>query len=139
MFSKSNLLATLVATIVIFTLNIFLASIPPFQEFTKSHEIFPDGFVKEEPNFLLMLLTPISWAFFLSTIYGMFKNEVHNFWKGFKFGFLFGLLVKFSTSLGDYSMFNKYDLTFTLTSGLLDIIVSGVVCGMIALIYKSNS
>ena len=136
MFSKSNLLGTLVGFVAMLGIGLVFFG-PPMDFFWDAHSTHPDGYFREEPLLIVFFLSLLFSGFFLSTIYGKIKKENHNFMSGAEIGLLVAAFVYFGTVLARYAMTTGSDLTGYLIGGILTLIQFGIVGGLIALVYKA--
>ena len=83
MFSKSNLLATLVGAVVMFFLGYLIWGIATV-DFFADHTIV--NTMKEVPNLGLIALGNLVGAFALSTLYSKWARGHHSMSEGFQFG-----------------------------------------------------
>ncbi len=137
MFSKSNLLATIVSGIFLFLGGYLIWGILTVDFFTQ-HAGSATG-VNKDPDLLLIAIGCLIEAFFLSTIYGKWARGIHSAKEGFQFGALVGALFGFGEGLIWYATSNLSDLTGTLTSGLLNTLFVGIAGAIVAVVYKSTS
>lgn len=136
MFTKSNLLGTLVGAIssIVFG-TIFFGPLLDF--FWNKHTKEIEGLYREEPKFFWFTLSMILMGFIVSTIYGKFRKKEHSFMGGFEIGawsvayFYFGLAVMF------YANRVNMDLLGLLVQAILGLIMYGITGGLIALVYKA--
>jgi uncharacterized membrane protein len=138
MFSKSNLLGTLVGTVSFFVLTI-LFYILLFATFLDNYHHEIEGLHKDNPSNFWFYLSLILMSFILSTIYGKFKKENHNFIGGFEIGAWVAAFFFLGTSILHNSTLNHLDMIGVILSGVVAVIMVGIVAGLIALVYKVTS
>ena len=138
MFTKSNLLGTLVGAVAIYIL-VWIYMLPIFWPFWDKHHNNIEGLHKEPPETLWIIISIIILSFILSTIYGKFKKENHNFMGGFVVAGWVAAFYSVGISLGHYGYMNHYDLTGILVDAVVGIVMYGIVGGLIALVYKATS
>jgi hypothetical protein len=138
MFTKSNLLGTLVGTVTNVIL-MWIYMLPIFWPFWDKHHNNIEGLHKEPPENLWIILSMILMGFILSTIYGKLKEENHNFMGGFEIAGWIAAFYFFGINLLQFGYTNHYDLTGTLVDGIIGIIMFGISGGLIALVYKATS
>jgi ABC-type amino acid transport system permease subunit len=137
MFSKSNLLATIVGAIFLFIGGYLIWGVLTV-DFFAQHVGSATG-VSKEPDMLFIAIGCIIEAFFLSTIYGKWANSIHSAKEGFVFGAFIGAFFGFGEGMIWYGTTNLSDLTGVLTSGLLNTIFVGIAGVIVAMIYKSTT
>lgn len=136
MFSKSNLLATLVGAIVMFFLGYLIWGVATV-DFYAEHTIV--NAMKEVPNMGLIALGNIVGAFILSTLYSKWARGHHSASEGFQFGAWIGAFVGFGMGLIWYATANFMDMTGHLTEAILDVIFYGITGVAIALVYQKTA
>ena len=136
MFSKSNLLATLVAAVTMFLLGYLIWGVATVDLF-EGHSL--NNVMKDPPDFLFIILANLIGAFALSTIYGKWARGHHSPKEGAEFGLWIGIFVGLSVFLLMYGTSELMDLTGHLIEAVLDIIYYVIIGAVIALIYKSTS
>ena len=136
MFSKSNLLATLVGTVVMFFLGYLIWGIATV-DFFDGHSIV--NVMKETPDLGLIAFSNLVAVFALSTLYGKWARGHHSIGEGFKFGAWIGVVVGIGMGLLQYGTANIMDLTGHLVEAILDIIFYGVIGAVIGFIYQKTT
>lgn len=136
MFSKSNLLATLVGAIVMFFLGYLIWGLATV-DFFAEHTIV--NTMKETPDLALIAVSNLIGAFILSTLYSKWARGHHSLGQGFEFGALIGAFVGLSMGLLWYATANMMDLTAHVVEAILDIIFYGIVGISIALVYQKTA
>ena len=136
MFSKSNLLATLVAGVVMFFLGYLIWGIAT-AEFFEEHSLV--NVMKEVPNLGLIALGNLFGALMLSTLYGKWARGHHSVGQGFQFGALVGAFVGISMGLIWYATSNWMDSTGHIAEAVIDILYYGIVGAVIALVYQKTA
>lgn len=136
MFSKSNLLATLVAGVVMFFLGYLIWGIAT-ADFFEEHSLV--NVMKEVPNLGLIALGNIVGAFILSTLYSKWARGNHSLAQGFQFGALIGAFVGISMGLIWYATSEWMDGTGHIAEAVIDILYYGIVGAIIALIYQKTA
>ncbi|PCH49466.1 MAG: hypothetical protein COB01_11430 [Lutibacter sp.] len=137
MFSKSNLLATLVGSIFLFLGGYLIWGVLTV-DFFAQHAGSATG-VQKEPDLLFVAIGCLIEAFFLSTIYGKWASGNHSAKEGFIFGALIGAFFGFGEGLIWYGTTNLSDFTGVLASGILNTIFVGIAGVIIAMVYKSTT
>lgn len=133
MFSKTNLLATLVSAIVMFFLGYLIWGLATVNFFTE-HTIV--NTMKEVPDLGLIALANLIGTFIMSTLYSKWARGHHSLGQGFEFGALIGAFVGLSMGLLWYATANMMDLTAHLIEAILDIVFYGIIGICIALVYQ---
>lgn len=136
MFSKSNLLATVVATIVMFLLGYLLWGIAA-ESLMEGHVI--TNIFKEEPDFVFIILGNLVSAFALSNLYGKWARGHHSAKEGAQFGAWIGLFAGLGTALIQYATANMFDLTGHLMDFVLALVYFVVTGVVIALVYQKTA
>ena len=136
MFSKSNLLATLVGGVVMFFLGYLIWGVAT-ADFFEEHAIV--NIMKEVPNLGLIALGNIVGAFVLSSLYSKWARGHHSLGEGFQFGAWVGAFVGISMGLVMYATSNWMDSTGHIAEAIIDIIYYGIVGAVIALVYQKTA
>lgn len=138
MFSKSNLLASLVGGIFIFFGGYLLWGML-MADFFAQHAGSATGVNKENPEFVILAIGCLLEAFFISSVYSRWARGVHNTSEGFQFGALIGAFIGFGEMLIWNATSNLSDMTGTLVNGVLNVVFMGITGAIIALVYKATS
>ncbi|MFD2099789.1 hypothetical protein [Flagellimonas iocasae] len=133
MFSKTNLLATLVSAIVMFFLGYLIWGLATVNFFTE-HTIVNS--MKEVPDLGLIALANLIGTFIMSTLYSKWARGHHSLGQGFEFGALIGAFVGLSMGLLWYATANMMDLTAHVVEAILDIAFYGIIGICVALVYQ---
>ncbi len=136
MFSKSNLLATLVGGVVMFFLGYLIWGIAT-ADFFEEHSVV--NVMKEVPNLGLIALGNIVGAFVLSSLYSKWARGHHSMGEGFQFGAWIGVFVGVGMGLIWYATANWMDLTGHIAEAIIDIIYYGIIGAVIALVYQKTA
>ncbi len=136
MFSKSNLLATLVGGIVMFFLGYLVWGVAT-ADFFEEHSVV--NVMKEVPNLGLIALGNIVGAFVLSSLYSKWARGHHSMGEGFQFGAWIGVFVGVGMGLIWYATSNWMDLTGHIAEAIIDIIYYGIIGAVIALVYQKTA
>ncbi|NJB71829.1 cation transport ATPase [Saonia flava] len=136
MFSKSNLLATLAASVVMFLLGYLIWGIATV-DFYESHTL--NNIAKDPMNIPLIFLGNLIAAFAMSTLYGKWARGAHSIKEGFEFGALIGLLIGFGIYLVMYATTDMLDLTGHIVEGIIDVVYYGIGGVVIAIVYKATA
>lgn len=135
MFSKQNLLATVVATIAMFVLGFLIWGVATV-EFFEGHTLTKA--MKDPPDFPILVLSNLIAAFALSTIYGKWANGNNSLGGGFQFGVWIGIFMGLGMGLLWYATSEFMDLTGHLVEAVLDIVYYGIIGAVIGLMYKAT-
>ena len=136
MFSKSNLLATLVGGVVMFFLGYLIWGMAT-ADFFEEHSVV--NVMKEVPNLGLIALGNIVGAFVLSSLYRKWARGHHSMGEGFQFGAWIGVYVGIAMGLIWYATANWMDLTGHIAEAIIDIIYYGIIGAVIALVYQKTA
>ncbi len=136
MFSKTNLLATLVGAIVMFFLGYLIWGLATV-DFFKEHSVI--NVMKEVPDLGLIALGNLIGAFILSTLYSKWARGHHSLGQGFEFGALIGACIGIGMGLIWYATSNLMDLTGYAAEAVLDIIFYGVTGMVFSLVYQKTA
>ncbi|RIV70633.1 hypothetical protein [Flagellimonas aequoris] len=136
MFSKSNLLATLVGTIVMFFLGYLIWGIAT-ADFFEEHSII--NVMKEVPDLGMIALANLIAVFALSTLYGKWARGHHSLSQGFQFGAWIGVFVGIGMGLLNYGTTEFMDLIGYMAEAVLDIIFYGILGAVIAFMYQKTA
>ena len=136
MFSKSNLLATLVGAVVMFFLGYLIWGIATV-DFFADHTIV--NTMKEVPNLGLIALGNLVGAFALSTLYSKWARGHHSMSEGFQFGAWIGVFVGIGMGLIWYATANWMDMTGHIAEAVIDIIYYGIIGAVIGLVYQKTA
>ena len=132
MFSKQNLIATIVAAIVMFFLGYFIWGIA-LVGYYEGHTL--TEFMRDEPDMLFILISNLIGAFALATIYSKWSSN-HSFGDGFNFGVWIGIFAGVGYALLWYATGELMDLTGHLVDGIVSLVYFAIVGGVIGLMYK---
>jgi hypothetical protein len=134
MFSKANLISTLVTT-VWGALGGFLLWGLIADPYFKDHQGTATGVMKEEPDMMVVVLGSLIAGFIFSTIYSKWARGSHSLTHGAQFGFWIGLLIGFGDRLIEYGVANVLDLNGTIVNGIV-YVVFFIIMGILAsLVY----
>jgi hypothetical protein len=136
MFSKSNLLATLVGTIVMFFLGYLIWGIATV-DFFGEHTLV--NVMKEVPDLGIIALANLIAVFALSTLYGKWARGHHSMGEGFQFGAWIGVFVGIGMGLLNYGTTEWMDLTGYMAEAILDIVFYGILGAVIGLVYQKTA
>ena len=136
MFSKSNLLATLVGTVVIFFLGYLVWGMATV-DFFEEHSII--NVMKEVPNLGLIALANLIAVFALSTIYGKWARGHHSVNQGIQFGAWIGIFSAVGMGLLDYGTTDVMDLTGFMAGAIIDFILACIIGAVIAVVYQKTA
>ncbi len=132
MFTKQNLIATIVAAIVMFFLGYFIWGLATVS-FFEGHTI--NDVMKDPPDMMFIFISNLVSAFALGTIYSKWSSN-HSFGDGFNFGIWVGIFAGIGYALLGYGTGEIMDLTGHLVDGIVSMIYFAIVCGVIGLMYK---
>ena len=136
MFSKSNLLATLVGAIVMFFLGYLIWGMATV-EFFEEHTLV--NVMKEVPNLGLIALANLIAVFALSTLYSKWARGHHSIGQGFQYGAWIGVFVGIGMGLLQYATTNFMDMTAYVVEAVIDIIFYGIIGIVISVVYQKTA
>lgn len=136
MFSKSNLLATLVGGIAMFVLGYVLWGM--LGESLNADNVLTNV-MKAEPDFIHLFLGCLISAFAMSTLYGKWARGHHSAKEGAEFGIWIGIFVGLGMGLIWFATSTMMNFTGHLIDAVLNIIYYILIGVIIALIYKATS
>ncbi|WP_343488038.1 hypothetical protein [Allomuricauda sp. d1] len=136
MFSKSNLIATLVTAVVMFFLGFVIWGVA-LESFFKSHMITDVS--KEPMEFPLIAVSQLVGAFILCSIYRKWARGHHSASEGFEFGIAVGAFTGIAMGLMWYATSTMMDFTGFIAEAIVEIVYYGIVGAVIALVYKATS
>jgi hypothetical protein len=138
MFSKSNIISTIVATIWGFGGGYLLWGLigdPMLLDHLESST----GVMKEMPDMIHLALGCLVQGFVFSYIYGKWANGTFGGGNGLNYGVWLGVLVGIGGGLINYSTSNILDLTGTLINAVIYIVFFAVMGALVGLVYEKNS
>lgn len=135
MFSKTNLISTVVAAIWSFMGGYLLWGVLA-ENFMSGHMGTATGVLREMPDFGILALGCLIQALAFSTIFRKWGVESYNPMDGLKFGLWIGIFAGFGNGIIDYATSNILDLTGALVNGLLYVILFTVMGFLVGLIYN---
>ena len=136
MFSKSNLLATLVGTVVMFFLGYLIWGMATM-DFFEEHTLV--NVMKETPNLGLIAVANLIAVFALSTLYSKWARGHHSISQGFQFGAWIGVFVGIGMGLLQYATADIMDMTGYIAEAVLDIVFYGIIGAVIAVVYQKTA
>lgn len=131
MFSKTNLIATIVTAIWAFGGGYLLWGFIAEPLLT---EHVMTGIMKETPDFFHLALGCLIMAFAFSTIYSKWARGAHSLSQGAQFGIWLGILVGLGSGMIDFATSKLADLPGTLINALTYIVfylIMGVIASLI--------
>jgi len=136
MFSKTNLISTLVTGIWAFAGGYLLWGIIA-EPLMADHVM--TGIMKETPDFLHLALGCLIMAFAFSTMYSKWARGAHSISQGAQFGIWLGILVGLGGGIIDFATSKLADLPGTLINALTYIVFYLVMGVLASLIYDKIS
>ncbi|MFG6685717.1 hypothetical protein ACGK9U_03985 [Mariniflexile sp. HNIBRBA6329] len=137
MFSKSNLISTLVTTLWGFLGGWLIWGIigdPILKEHISNADL-----MKEMPDMPLLALGCLIVGFAFSTMYSKWANSTHSAAIGATFGIWLGILTGLGDGLIDHATANIIDLSGTLINAVLYIIHFAIMGVLASLVYNKFS
>jgi hypothetical protein len=135
MFSKPNIISTLIATIWAYMGGYLLWDVIG-GPLLKDHKGSAMNVEKFEPDMLLMLAACAITAFAFSTIYGKVTSKKHSVGSGISYGFLISLFG-ISYAMINYSMTNLMDASGALYDSVLNVIYYLIMGAIVGIVYRS--
>jgi len=135
MFSKTNLISTVVTTIWGFMGGYLLWGILA-ASFINSHLGTATGVAKEVPEWGLLALGCLIQAFVFSSIFKQWGSNHYNTGDGLKYGILVGVLVGYGNELINYATTNVLDMTGALANGAIYVVFYAIMGFLAGLIYN---
>ncbi|PKA82569.1 hypothetical protein ATE92_0700 [Ulvibacter sp. MAR_2010_11] len=137
MFSKANIISTLVLTIWAFGGGYLLWGI--LGESLFADHMLTEGLMKEMPDMAYIFVGCLIQAFGFSTIYGKYGATAYGAASGFALGFWFSVIVGLGEGLIDFATANILDLQGILINFVLFVIFFGIMGLLAGLIYKKTT
>lgn len=137
MFTKANIISTIVLTIWGFGGGYFLWGI--LGENLFADHILTDGLMREIPDLVYIFAGCLIQAFAFSTIYGRFGLNSYSAGSGFALGFWIALLAGLGEGLIDFATANILDLQGTLMNFVLFIVFFGIMGLLAGLVYGKTT
>ncbi|MCB0374353.1 MAG: hypothetical protein KDD04_00370 [Sinomicrobium sp.] len=132
MFSKANLLATLVGFLLLFLLGwVFYGMLAA--SFFEAHTT--NNVMREAPDLVMIAIGSVIQAFMLSHIYSKWARGFHGFKHGFGFGASVGIFMGFGIGLVMYGANDLSDLTATIADAVWSIVYYGIVGVGISMVF----
>ena len=136
MFSKTNIIATLLGFVVLFVGGyVFYTFLIP--DFYALHTI--NDAEKEIPDMAFIAIGCLIQAFVMASLYSKWSGGNHSAKQGFCFGAFIGLFVGFGIGLITYGVMDLMDLTGHLVDGVWSIVFYGLAGMVISLAYGKFS
>lgn len=136
MFTKSNLLATFVATVVMFLLGYAIWGVA-LAEFYATHSL--NNVMLENPDLLLIFISNLVVCFIIANLYRMAAGNQHTGKTGFAVGAWLGAFIGVGIGLMWYATAQLLDLTATLVEAVLDVFFYGFIGWVISWVYKKSA
>jgi hypothetical protein len=133
MFSKSNLISTLVTALWGFFGGWLLWGIigdPMLDDHTIN-----DGLMKDMPDMAILAIGCLIVGFALSSMYSKWARGVHGVSSGAQFGVWLGILIGLGSGLIDHSTSNLLDLSGTIINAVIYIIHFALMGILASLVY----
>ncbi|ALM08086.1 hypothetical protein SB49_09925 [Sediminicola sp. YIK13] len=136
MFSKANVLATIIGFVVMFLFGYAIWGIAT-AEFFEAHAT--NSIMKNPPDMLFIALGNLIGTFAISTIYGKWAAGAYGAANGFAFGIWIGIFVGLGMGLLWYGTSELMDMTGHLVEAIIDIFFYGIVGAVIGFVYQKTS
>lgn len=135
MFTKTNLIATIVAAIWSMMGGFLLWGILA-ENFMADHMGTATGVMKDSPDFGILAVGCLIQGLAFATIFRQWGAEKYTTMDGLKYGFWIGILAGLGNNIIDYATSNMLDITGALINGLIYIIFFCVMGFLVGLIYN---
>ena len=135
MFSKTNLISTLVTTFWGFMGGYLLWGILA-DSFLTSHLGTATGVGKEMPEWGLLGLGCLLQGLIFSAIYGKWGSNNYSVITGLKYGVLIGVFIGYGNELINYSTTNVLDLTGAIANGVIYVLFYAIMGILAGLVYQ---
>ena len=135
MFSKANIISTIVATVWGVAGGYLLWGVVG-DPLLMDHLGSASGVMKEMPDMLHLTLGCLIQGLIFSAIYGKWANGTYGASNGLTYGALVGILVGFGGGLINFATGNMLDLTGTLLNGVIYIVFFAVMGALAGLVYQ---
>jgi choline-glycine betaine transporter len=136
MFSKSNLLATLVGFLAMFLVGYALWGVA-LTDFFAGHST--NDVMKDPPDLMFIALGNLISAFVISTLYGKWAGATYGAGSGFSFGVWIGIFTGLGIGLLMYGTSEIMDLSGYLVEAIVEILFYGLIGAIIGWIYKKTT
>jgi len=137
MFSKTNLISTIVSTLWAY-FGGFLVWVIIATPLMEGHEGTATGVWKEVPDHLHLVIGCLIFAFAFSTIYSKLAGGF-TISSGVQFGLWVGIMLGFGEGIINLGVANFSDLTGTIISGILSIVFYVIMGALVGLVYNKLS
>ncbi len=138
MFSKSNLISTIV-TAIWSCMGGFLLWGVLIDPFLQGHLGSATGLMKEPIDVMYLVIGCVIQGFAFSTIYSKWGSNEYSAGNGLTFGIWVGILAGFGNGLIDYATSNMLDLTGALTNGLIYVVFFAIMGAIAGIVFKMTS
>lgn len=138
MFSKSNIISTLV-TAVWGYLGGWVIWGMVFDPILSDHSGSATGVMREMPDMVHLIIGCILVGFIFSAIYGRWGRDNYGVASGLTYGILIGALLGIGEGMVDFSVMNLLDLTGTLINAVAYIIFYAIMGLLAGLVYSKTS
>lgn len=135
MFSKTNLISTVVAAIWSFMGGYLFWGVLG-DSFLTDHLGSATGVMKEMPEFGILGLGCLIQGFAFSSIFRNWGADKFNAAAGLKYGALIGILTGFGNGIIDYATSNMLDLTGAIVNGLIYVVFFAIMGLLVGLVYN---
>ncbi|MEZ4874275.1 MAG: hypothetical protein R2793_02160 [Flavobacteriaceae bacterium] len=137
MFSKSNLISTLVTAVWGYLGGWLLWGMlmdPILEEHTSGSSL-----MREMPDMVHLIIGCLIVGFAFSTIYSKWANGNYSPTSGIGYGIWIGILLGFGEGLVNFAVMDMLDITGTLLNGLTYIVFYAVMGLLAGLVYQKTS
>lgn len=138
MFSKSNLVSTVVCSIWAFFGGYLLWPVLG-EDFLMSHLGSATGIGREVPDFMFLTLGCVIMAFAMSTIYSKYGGNNFSTGDGATLGLWIGVLTGFGDGVVNFATSNMLDLVGTMANGVIYVIYFAVMGALAGMVYDKTT
>ena len=138
MFSKANILSTIVTTIWGFAGGYLLWGVVA-DPMMAEHMGSATGLMKDPPDMLHLGIGTFIQGFAFSTLYGKWANGTFNATNGLHFGFWTAILIGLGGGLINFATSNMLDITGTFMNAVVYIVFFAVMGALAGLVYQKAS
>ncbi len=135
MFTKTNLISTIVAAVWSFMGGFFLWGILA-ENFMAGHMGTATGVMKDPPDFAILAIGCLIQGLAFSTIFRNWGADKYTTSDGLKYGFWVGILAGLGNNIIDYATSNMLDMTGALVNGLIYIVFFCIMGFLVGLVYN---
>ena len=137
MFSKSNLISTVVTAIWAYLGGWILWGM--LMDATLKEHLVTQGLIRDMPDMAHLIVGCIIVAFSFSTLYSKWGSGNYGIGSGLVFGVWIAILIGFGLGLVNMATMNYLDITGTLLDGGIYIVFMGIMGLLAGLVYQKTT